>query len=58
MCKFTNAVVNDKKPVQCLKPNGLNREQITRPDLVAVLMTNEFAKLRFNLLAPSASRAV
>ena len=37
MYELTSAMVNDKKHVQCLKPNGLNGEQITCPDLGAVL---------------------
>jgi len=37
MHEFTSAVMNDKKHVQCLKPNGLNGEEITCPDFVAML---------------------
>jgi hypothetical protein len=38
MYELTSAVVDDKEHVQCSKPDGLNRKQITRPDLVGVLM--------------------
>lgn len=37
MYEFTSAVANDKKHVQCLKPNGLNGEEITGPYLGAML---------------------
>ncbi len=38
MHQFTSAVVDDKEHVQCAKPDGLNREEIARPDLVGVLI--------------------
>jgi len=38
MHELTGAVVDDKEYIQCSKPDGLNRKQITRPDLVGVLM--------------------
>ena len=37
MYEFTTTVMNDEEYVQCLKPDGLNRKQIARPDLVAML---------------------
>ena len=37
MYEFTSAVVDDNEHIQCSKPNSLNREEITRPDLVSVL---------------------
>ncbi len=37
MYELTSAVVDDKEYIQCSKPDSLNREQITRPDLVGVL---------------------
>ncbi len=38
MYELTSAVVDDKEHIQCSKPDGLNRKQITRPDLVGLLM--------------------
>ena len=37
MHPFTSAVVDDEEYIYCSKSDSLNREQITRPDLVAVL---------------------
>jgi len=37
MYEFTTTVMNDEEYVQCLKPDGLSRKQIARPDLVAML---------------------
>lgn len=37
MYEFASAVMDDKKLVQRLKPNGLNGEEITWPDLRAIL---------------------
>ena len=37
MYEFASTVVNDKKHVQRLKPSGLNGEEITCPDLRAIL---------------------
>ena len=37
MYEFTSAVVDDEKHIQCLKPDSVNREQITCPDLGAML---------------------
>ncbi len=38
MYQYTGTVMNDEEHIQCLKPDGLNGKQITRPDLVGVLM--------------------
>ncbi len=38
MYEFTSAVVDDKEHIQCSKPDSLNREEITRSDLVGVLI--------------------
>ncbi len=38
MYEFTSTVVDDEKHIQCLKPDSVNREQITRPNVVGVLI--------------------
>ena len=38
MYEFTSAVVDDEEHIQCLKPDSVNREQITRPDLIGMLI--------------------
>jgi hypothetical protein len=38
MYEFTSSVPDDEEHIQCLKPDSVNREQITRPDVVGVLM--------------------
>jgi len=38
MYEFASTVVDDKEHVKCSKPDSLNREEITRPDLVSVLI--------------------
>jgi hypothetical protein len=38
MYEFTSAVVDDEEHVHCSKPDSVNREQITRPNVVGVLI--------------------
>ncbi len=38
MYEFTSTVADDEEHLKCLKPDSVNREQITRPDLVGVLI--------------------
>jgi len=40
--KLTSAVVNNKKHVQCLKPNGLHSEEITCSDL-SIMLSQELS---------------
>ena len=37
MDEFTSSVMNDEEHIQCLKANSLNGEEITCPDLGAML---------------------
>ncbi len=37
MYEFTTTVMNDEEYVQCLKPDSLDGEEITRPDPGAML---------------------
>ena len=36
MHEFTSSMMNDEEHIQCLKPNSLNGEEITCPDLGAM----------------------
>ncbi len=38
MYEFTSAVVDDEEHIQYLKPDSVNREQITCPNVVGVLI--------------------